>query len=39
MEKASGTYGQTAYDAYAEWTVGSGLTAGAPLPEWCELHQ
>ena len=39
MEKASVTYGQTAYDAYAEWTVGSGLTAGAPLPEWCELHQ
>ena len=39
MEKASVTYGQTAYDAYAEWTVGSGLTAGALLPEWCELHQ
>ena len=39
MEKASVTYGQTAYDAYAAWTVGSGLTAGAPLPAWCELHQ
>ena len=32
MEKASVTYEQTAYDAYAEWTVGSGLTAGATTP-------